>query len=134
MAVKCPQCGREFKNAQALNIHVGRLHKSAKAAKEPAKAAAGNACPVCGRNFALAMHLGRHMKMAHGTKAAKAAKRPVGRPRGRRKAVRTAQVIPAAVSTGVNVAGMSVDQLLNMKAAIDARLGQISQLLRQAKM
>ena len=26
---KCPQCSREFKNAFALKIHVGRMHQSA---------------------------------------------------------------------------------------------------------
>lgn len=144
--VTCNQCGRQFKSNLALRIHLGKSHAGkalaakAPAAKAPAEKAekaapaGGNTCSVCGRSFALAMHLGRHMKMSHG---AGAAKRPVGRPRkakGRVGRPRKQQAAPTETAISQAVAELSVDQLLQVKAAVDARLDTITKLLRQVSL
>jgi hypothetical protein len=140
-SAKCEQCGKEFKSEHALKIHTGRLHGGKPAAKRGRKAAApkaapragGNICEVCGRSFGLPMHLARHMSAAH------------GRP-GKRKAARRARVAPAARvartarpagrpqrQAGPDVSGLTVDQLLSLKSAVDERLAEIVQKMREAQ-
>jgi hypothetical protein len=134
--LKCEQCGKEMKNDFAMKIHIGRMHAGAKkadAAPEkaaPAKAAKGAlVCSICGRSFKLAAHLARHVSASHG-KAPKAPKtrktRRVGRPAGRRTAF-------AAAPAGLDVQAMTVDQLLEVKQQVDARLSGLVRQLQAAK-
>lgn len=129
MAFKCDQCGKEFNTEHALKIHVGRIHGSN--AKVVTKAKVGRkgrrggrprkaafTCEICGRPFALAMHLARHMTAGHKGAAGKAA-------------VRGPAAAPAA---GVDVAGLSVEQLLGLKQQIDGRLREILQQMKSAKL
>ena len=125
--VKCEQCGREFKNDLALKIHVGRLHSSKPKAKNGRKKAApagGTTCKICGRSFKLPLHLGRHMAASH--KKVKRAKRARGVVAPR--APRTART-----GLGVDVSTLTVDQLLGLKTAVDARLSEIVRRMRQAR-
>jgi len=125
--VKCEQCDREFKNDLALKIHVGRLHSSkpkAKRGRRKAAPAGGITCKICGRSFKLPLHLGRHMAASH--KKAKRAKR------ARRVVAPRARRTPRA-DTGVDVTTLTVDQLLGLKTAVDARLTEIVRRMRQAR-
>jgi hypothetical protein len=122
--VKCEQCDREFKNDLALKIHVGRLHSSkpkAKRGRKKAAPAGGITCKICGRSFKLPLHLGRHVSVAHRTGGKRKIARRLRR-RGRRR-------MPA----GLDVSGLTVEQLLSLKTAVDGRLGQIVQKLHEAK-
>jgi hypothetical protein len=120
---KCATCGKVVKNALALKIHVGRMHKKA---APPAKVAKGGAftCKFCGRSFGLAMHLGRHISFAHATgrKARKA-----GRPAAKRAAT------PVTASAAeIDVRSLAVDQLIALKQQIDSRLAEVARRLRLA--
>ena len=133
--VKCETCGKEFNNTHALKIHNARAHalklapatKTSKKVKKSAKnsKAATFTCETCGRGFKMAGHLARHVIMTHGkpSKAKNAGKvaKPVGRP------------VAPVVSTGVDVLALSVDQLLAVKQQVDARLADIVQMMRAAK-
>ena len=118
---KCKKCGKSFKSEQALKIHVGLMHSAKKRKKRRAakrvKAAkrSGVTCQVCGRRFKLPLHLGRHMAAAHG----KAGKRGAGP--GRRKMV-----------AGLNVSSLTIDQLLDLKRAMDDRLKAVARRMRTA--
>ena len=119
--MKCEHCGKQFGSEHGLNIHVGRQHGSkAKAKHGRKKAVARVTCDVCGRMFRLPLHLGRHMSAAHGTGGKKTARRAGGRGRTR---------MPA----GLHVSGLTIDQLLSLKSAVDGRLAEIGQKIRQAK-
>lgn len=114
-SVKCPQCGKEFRSEQALKIHVGRMHGAKRKGKKRATRAAVN-CEICGRPFRMSMHLARHMKAAHAGVAAPAVSGKA-----------------AAVFTGIDVASLTIEQMLQLKRAVDGRLQEIGRLLRQAK-
>ena len=62
------------------------------------------------------MHLARHRAAAHGQAGRRGGLRRVGR-----------------VAAGVEVSGLSVEQLLSLKAQVDDRLHQIAQQMRSAK-
>jgi hypothetical protein len=138
MALKCEQCGKEFKNDLALKIHIGRKHagkaKAAtkKVATQKVAPAGETTCKICGRTFAMPLHLGRHMSATHAkAKAAAPAKR------GRRKAA-AAPRTPAARGTAsaglsASVRELTIDQLIGLKEAVDARLAEIVRFMRQAK-
>jgi uncharacterized C2H2 Zn-finger protein len=122
--MKCEQCGKEFKSEQGLKIHVGRQHGNkpkVKRGRRKTTPTGGVTCDVCGRTFRLPLHLGRHVSVAHGTGGKKKTARRLRR-RGRRR-------MPA----GLDVSGLTVDQLLSLKSAVDGRLAQIVQKLRKAK-
>jgi uncharacterized C2H2 Zn-finger protein len=130
--LKCPQCGREFKNDLALKIHIGRQHgskakvkprKKSRARKARAAAKGAVKCKICGRSFKLPMHLGRHMTFAHAS--ARKGKKP-GRTQVRRGR-------PPRARVGVDIPSLSVDQLISLKVAVDARLAAIARRMRQAK-
>jgi uncharacterized protein YbaR (Trm112 family) len=120
---RCPQCQRQFKNDLGLKIHIGKQHGAKpkpRAGPGRKKAARGGlTCEVCGRWFKLPLHLGRHRSVAHGK-----ARRP--------KAVRRASRAPAAPA-GVDVSGVTIEQLLVLKAAVDGRLADIAAKMRKAK-
>jgi uncharacterized C2H2 Zn-finger protein len=134
--VTCEQCGREFKNDLAMKIHAGRLHGSksrrkagrrkAGRAQAAAGAEGGITCSICGRSFALPLHLGRHMAASHG-------KAKVRRARAGGRAV--ARRGPGRPPAGqmADVRDLSVDQLLGLKVAVDARLAEIARRMRQAR-
>ena len=131
--VKCEQCGKEFKNDLAMKIHVGRQHggkAKVKAAARKATPAGETTCSICGRTFALPLHLGRHVAATHGkAKAAKPAKRA-------KRAVRAVAVpapAEALASISAEVRSLSIDQLIGLKSAVDARLAEIVRFIRQAK-
>ncbi len=129
---KCEKCGREFKNDRALKVHIGMAHGSkrkskVKAARAPRKGKF--VCKVCGRSFKMAMHLARHMTSAHGKKRRKAVKK-ARRVVSGRKVVR----ITAGVPKGLKVDALSIDQLLAVKKAVDARLSSIAQKMRYLKL
>jgi uncharacterized C2H2 Zn-finger protein len=132
--LKCEQCGKEMKNDFAMKIHVGRMHTGAKkvdaAPKKvdrPAKSAKGAlVCSTCGRSFKLAAHLARHVSASHGKALTALKARKVGRPAGRRAAV-------AAAPIGLDVQAMTVDQLLEVKQQVDARLSGLVRQLQAAK-
>jgi hypothetical protein len=125
--VKCEKCGKEFGSEHGLKIHVGREHGSkpkAKRGRKKAAPAGGTTCKICGRSFKLPLHLGRHMAASHKkVKRAKRARRVVA-PR----ALRTSMA-----DTGVDVTALTVDQLLGLKTAVDARLAAIIRRMRQAR-
>lgn len=127
--VKCEQCGREFNGEHALKIHVGRLHKSKSKAKRGRKTArAGKTtCAICGRTFKMPLHLGRHMAATHG-KARKARKVK----QARRVVARRVPRAPRG-GLGADVSSLTVDQLLGLKTAIDARLADIARRMKQAR-
>jgi DNA-directed RNA polymerase subunit RPC12/RpoP len=120
--VKCEKCGKEFGGEHALKVHAGKVHgRRKKAARRGRKAGRGGrrgglVCQTCGRRFALAMHLARHRAAAHGQAGRRGGLRRVGR-----------------VAAGVEVSGLSVEQLLSLKAQVDDRLRQIAQQMRSAK-
>ena len=91
-------------------------------------------CARCGREFAMAMHLARHQTATHGAGRKKrvVAKKKVGRPR--RKAKKAVRKVPRKrrARSPVNISKLSVDQLLALKAAVQARLAIIAEQLRQA--
>ena len=132
--VKCEQCGNEFESEQALEIHKGQAHgakpkvakrRKARRAGAVASAAKGAAvCDICGRSFKLVAHLARHKSTTHKTAV-------------RRKPVRTApaRVVRRAApkAKGVKVESLSIDELLSLKSAVDARLADIVQMMRKAK-
>ena len=123
---KCEKCDREFKNERALKVHVGMVHGSKRKAKKKAPRASRKGkftCKVCGRSFKMAMHLARHMTAAHGKKRRKTVKKA-------RRVVRAAADVPR----GLNVDALSIDQLLAVKKAVDARLNSIAQKMRQLKL
>jgi hypothetical protein len=124
--VKCEQCDREFKNDLALKIHVGRLHsRKPKAKRGRKRASVGVTCKICGRSFKLPLHLGRHMAASHKkVKRAKRARRVVA-PR----APRTPRV-----GTSMDVNNLTVEQLLGLRTAVDARLAAIVRRMRQARL
>ena len=131
--VKCKKCGKEFGSEHGLKVHVGREHGSkpkAKRGRKKAPQAAGTICKICGRSFKLPLHLGRHMAASHG-KAGKARK-------GKRSRRMAAARAPRAVRAprgglGVDVSSLTVDQLLGLKTAIDARLSDIARRMKQAR-
>jgi hypothetical protein len=134
--VQCAQCGREFKNDLAMKIHVGRLHggmaKAAPAAKKAASAGK-TTCDICGRTFALPLHLGRHVAATH--RKGKSVKVAAPAKRAKRAARAVAPPAPAGI-VGVaeaEVRTLSVDQLIALKEAVDARLAEIVRYMRQAK-
>jgi hypothetical protein len=125
--VKCEKCGKEFGSEHGLKIHVGREHgrkPKAKRGRKKVSPAGGTTCKICGRSFKLPLHLGRHMAASH--KKAKRTKR------ARRVVAPRALSTPMA-STGVDVSNLTVDQLLGLKTAVDARLAEIIRLMRQAR-
>ena len=153
---KCETCGKTFKNERALRIHRGHVHigkplnkvtsKPAAKSKDTPKARKAAkkepfACEFCNKSFSMAAHLGRHMNAVHPKAAApkKAAKKTR---KIAKKAVKTAKpaaaaapAAPAAVaaSPDLDVRAMTVDQLLTLKAAVDARLADIVKAMRAAK-
>ncbi len=130
MAVfKCEKCGREFKNERALKVHIGMAHKDKRKGKKKAPRAGKFACKVCGRSFGMAMHLARHVTAAHGTKRRQAVTKVRRYVRGQRALGAT-----AGVPGGLNVDALSIDQLLDVKKAVDARLNNIAQKMRQLKL
>ena len=143
MAMKCNICGKEFKNERALNIHIGRMHRSKKkkgtsltksSDTSNLKAVGGKfICPICGRSFGMAMHLARHMTAIHGKTSRKRAKTTgktkVVRKRARRLASTTALKLPK----GLRISSLSVDELLAAKKAIDNQLRSIAQKIRAIK-
>jgi hypothetical protein len=120
---KCDVCGREFQSGFGLKIHVGRLHKSK---GRPAKAGGrgSTTCPICGRKFSMPMHLGRHMTFSHPAARKTKAPRRVAVGRGPRK--------PKAAA-GADVASLSIEQLIGLKRALDARLVEIAGKIRAAR-
>lgn len=123
--VKCEQCGKEFGGDHAMRVHIGKVHGSGKKVKKVARRGrkawrggkrGGLVCDTCGRRFALAMHLARHQAAAHGKTA-------------RRGVARHVRLVEA----GVEVAGLSIEQLLSLKSQVDDRLRQIAQQMRSAK-
>jgi ribosomal protein S27E len=125
--VKCEQCGKEFKSKQGLKIHIGRQHSSkpkAKRGRKKSAPAGGITCKICGRSFKLPLHLGRHMAASH--KKAKRARR------ARRVVAPRVPRTPRA-DTGVDVTILTVDQLLGLRTAVDARLAEIVRRMRQAR-
>jgi len=125
--VKCEQCDREFKNDLALKIHVGRLHSSkpkAKRGRKKSAPAGGITCKICGRSFKLPLHLGRHMSVAHRTGGKRKIARRVRMSRGSGG---------ARMPAGLDVSGLTVEQLLSLKTAVDARLAEIVGKMRKAK-
>ena len=130
--MKCTQCGREFKNDLALKIHIGRLHGSkAKAKQAEASAKAAMTCSICGRSFGMPAHLARHVAATHGRgkKARPAARRAPVRAIGR-ALVRAAR--KPSIAAGARVLALTIDQLVDLKNAVDARLSAIAQQLRKA--
>ena len=125
----CEKCGREFKNDRALKVHVGMAHKDKRRGKKKAPRAGKLSCEVCGRSFGMAMHLARHVTAAHGTKHRKAGGKVRRYVRGQR-----AFGAAAGVPGGLNVDALSIDQLLDVKKAVDARLGSIAQKMRYLKL
>ena len=136
--VKCETCGKEFETAHAMKVHAGRAHgeKKVKAASKPkpVKAAKGKAkatkkatlaCDICGKTFSMAAHLARHKGAAHGA----------AKPKKARKIAKIAKIAKAApaVSMGIDVRVLSVDQLLALKSEVDARLADIVKQMRAAK-
>ncbi len=121
-AFKCEKCDREFKNDRALKVHVGMAHKDKRKGKKKAPRAGKFVCKVCGRSFGMAMHLARHVTAAHGTK--------------HRREVRGKKAFGAAagVPRGLDVGALSIDQLLDVKKAVDARLIGIAQKMRYLKL
>ena len=75
---------------------------------------AGLKCEKCGQSFKLPMHLGRHMTTRHG-ETPKTAK-PVKRRRASKK--RTRRGRPRAAVGGLNLRGMSLDQLMGVITAV----------------
>jgi uncharacterized C2H2 Zn-finger protein len=123
---KCSVCDREFKNDLAMKIHFGKQHRRKRRAKAGGKAGRRKGaftCPTCGRKFKFAMHLARHAGAAHGKgvtarKAGRAAGR-IGRP-------------PTAAAT-LDVRSMAIEQLIELKHEVDARLRHIAKRLRRAR-
>jgi hypothetical protein len=107
-----------------LKIHVGRLHSSkpkAKRGRKKSAPAGGITCKICGRSFKLPLHLGRHVSVAHRTG-------------GKKKTARRLRGLGRArMPAGLDVSGLTVEQLLSLKTAVDGRLGQIVQKLHEAK-
>ncbi|MCD4698974.1 MAG: C2H2-type zinc finger protein, partial [Phycisphaerae bacterium] len=86
-------------------------------------------CDVCGRSFKMAMHLARHVAAAHGTKRRKVVRKTRSVVRGQRALIAT-----AGVPGGMDVDTLSIDQILAVKKAVDARLNSIAQKMRQLKL
>jgi len=130
---KCEICGREFKNDRALKVHIGMAHGSKRKGKKKTSRASSRigkfTCDVCGRSFKMAMHLARHVAAAHGIKRRKAVRKTRSVVRGQRALIAT-----AGVPRGLNVDALSIDQLLAVKRAVDARLNGIAQKMRQQKL
>ena len=141
----CEICGKECKGDRALKTHMTRMHSEKKvgADPKPTKKSKGKskgtkkatlACDVCGKTFGMAAHLARHKSAAHG----EATKVKKGRKVARAvKVAKTAKPIrrqaALAVPTSVDVRALSVDQLLSLKAEVDARLADIVKQMRAAK-
>ena len=128
--VKCEKCGKEFGSEHGLKIHVGREHGSkpkAKRGRKKAAPAGGTTCKICGRSFKLPLHLGRHMAASHGKAGkAKRARRVV--------AARAPRAVRAPRGgLGVDVGSLTIDQLIGLKTAVDARLSEIVRRMRQAR-
>jgi len=160
-AVKCQDCGKVCKNERALKIHRSHIHagKPSKATAKPAaiikdtpkakkaakkatpKAAkkAAFACEICGKQFRMSAHLARHMSTIH-AKAATPKSVAKKTRKATKKAAKTAKPVvvaayaapsAAAASPDVDVRAMTVDQLLTLKSAVDARLADIVKQVRQ---
>jgi len=132
---KCTQCDKAFSAEHSLKIHVGKMHQSKAEAKAAAKGGNGRktrktrktrklarvvqtgetTCRICGRSFGLPMHLARHITAKHG--------------RGARAALARA----GAPENQVDVTLLNIDQLLALKQTLDARLADIAQKMRRAK-
>lgn len=127
---KCTQCGKAFPAEHSLKIHVGKMHQSKAEAKAAAKggngrktrktrkgatAAGQTTCGICGRSFGLPMHLARHITAKHG------------------RGARAAQAWAGAPEIQVDVTGLNIDQLLALKQTLDARLVDIAQKMKRAK-
>ena len=130
---QCEKCGREFETDHALKVHMGRMHGAGKAAK---KAKAGRkagklACPECGRTFALAMHLARHQSAAHGAAAAGPKGKP-GRKPGRKAGRKPGPKPGRKAASQSPLAQLTIDDLLTLRAQIDARLADVARQMRQA--
>jgi hypothetical protein len=115
---KCDKCGKQFGSAHGLKVHIGRQHGGRRPAKAAGRKKSGAfICDICGRSFGMAMHLGRHKSFAH------PARKKVGRP---------PMAAPAAVSAGLDVGSLDIDQLVSLKHALDARLAEIARKLQAA--
>jgi len=133
--VKCKKCGKEFGTEHALKVHMGLQHgakrkagrrgakarRQSKVAKGPRKGKF--VCPTCGRSFKMAPHLARHQAAMHGIRR-RTKKAVGGRARG---------VVRARASSGIEVDALPVDQLLALKREVDARLTEIVQQMRRAR-
>ena len=141
---KCKKCDKKFGSERALKIHIGMAHGGKKKVRRKAKKKAGRpkaakarrkgrkgkfVCKVCGRSFKMAMHLARHMTAAHG----KTKRRKVIKKARRRRAVGRPRAAKAAAPAGVKVSALSIDQLLAIKGAVDARLKGLARKMRLAK-
>lgn len=79
-------------------------------------------CEQCGKQFGSEHGLNIHVGRRHGRKAkAKHGRKNTARRLGGRR--------PA----GLDVSGLTIDQLLSLKGAVDGRLAEIGQMIRQAK-
>ena len=130
---QCEKCGREFRTDHALKIHVGRTHGAGKAGKKAkgARKAGKLACPDCGRTFGLAMHLARHQSAAHGSAAVSLKGKP-GRKPGRRLGRKPGPKPGLKAAARSPLAQLTIDDLLTLRAQIDARLADIGRQMRQA--
>lgn len=130
---KCDKCDREFKNDRALKVHIGMAHGDKRKGKKKTSRASSRvgkfACDTCGRSFRMAMHLARHVTAAHGTKPRKAVRKT-------RSPVRSQRALSATsgIQGSLDVEALSIDQLLAVKKAVDARLNGIAQKMRQLKL
>ena len=132
--MKCKLCGREFKNDFALKIHIGRLHgsksKAAKARAVKPAAKAAMTCSICGRSFGMPAHLARHVSASHARGRRNV---PPGNARPAARHAPARAVRGPSASAGARVLALTVDQLVDLKNALDARLAAIAQQLRKAK-
>ena len=79
-------------------------------------------CEHCGKQFGSEQGLKIHVGRRHGSKAK-------AKP-GRKK---TAHRLGGRGPAGLNVSALTIDKLLSLRGAVDGRLAEIVQKIRQAK-